>query len=367
MRIGVPVETAPGERRVSLVPETVQRLTRAGVEVVVERGAGDRAWFRDAAYEKAGARLGGAEEAFSADLVLKVRRPSGEEARQMKRGAAVVGLLQPAASRDLFRLLAELGVNGLALELVPRITRAQSIDALSSQATVAGNRAVLLAANRSPRMFPMLTTAAGTITPARVFVIGAGVAGLQAIATARRLGAVVSAFDVRPAVREQVKSLGAAFVEAEAVAAEGSGGYATELAGEQQRRVLEAIARHLIEQDVVISTAQIPGKRAPELVTAAMIRSMRPGSVIVDLAAESGGNTEVTRPGEEVEVDGVTVLAPLDLPSAAPVNASQMYSRNLEALLKLVLKDGALVLDPADEVVGPMITVLDGQVRRESP
>jgi NAD(P) transhydrogenase subunit alpha len=367
MRIGVPAESAAGERRVSLVPEAVQRLSRAGMELVVERGAGSRAWFLDAAYERAGARLAGAADALAADVVLKVRRPSEEEAAQMRRGATLAALLQPAASGELFLRLAALGVNAIAMELVPRISRAQSLDALSSQATVAGNRAVILAASRAPRIFPMLTTAAGTVTPARVFVVGAGVAGLQAIATARRLGAVVSAFDVRPAVREQVRSLGAAFLEVEAVAAVGAGGYAAELAGDAQARVLAAIGRHLQEQDVVITTAQVPGKRAPILVTADMIRAMRPGSVIVDLAGESGGNTELTRPGEDVDVDGVSVLAPLDLASAAPVNASQMYSRNLEALLKLVVKDGRATLDPTDPVVGPMIAVLDGRVRAESP
>jgi NAD(P) transhydrogenase subunit alpha len=367
MRIGVPAETTAGERRVSLVPETVHRLTVAGLEVVVQRGAGERAWFPDAANGKAGALLFGAGEALGADLVLKVRAPSETEVDGMRRGATLVALLQPASSGELFRRLADRGVNAVAMELVPRISRAQSLDALSSQATVAGNRAVVLAAARSPRLFPMLTTAAGTVTPARLFVIGAGVAGLQAIATARRLGAVVSAFDVRPAVREQVRSLGAAFVEVEGTAAEGAGGYATELAGEAQARTLAAIGRHLLEQDVVVTTAQIPGRRAPVLVTADMIRAMRPGSVIVDLAGESGGNTEVTRPGEDVELNGVTVLAPLDLPSAAPVNASQMYSRNLEALLKLVVKDGRLSVDPADEVVGPMFAVLDGTVRLEHP
>jgi NAD(P) transhydrogenase subunit alpha len=367
MRIGVPAETAPGERRVSLVPEGVHRLARAGVEVTVERGAGDRAWFRDAAYERAGARLGGAEEALSADLVLKVRRPSEEEVARMRRGGALVGLLQPATGGELFRRLAERGVDALAMELVPRITRAQAIDALSSQATVAGYRAVILAASRAPRLFPMLTTAAGPVAPARLFVIGAGVAGLQAIATGRRLGAVVSAFDVRPAVREQVASLGAAFLESEVAASEGAGGYAAELPEEARRRVLEAVGRHLVEQDVVVTTAQVPGKRAPVLVTGDMVRAMRPGSVIVDLAGETGGNTEVTRPGEEVDVGGVLVLAPLDLPSAASVNASQMYSRNLEALLKLVLAGGQLRLDPSDEVVGPMIAVLGGRVHRENP
>jgi len=366
MRIGIPKESAPGERRVALVPDAAARLVRSGLEVAVERGAGDRAFLPDALYERGGARLSDGEEALSADLVLAVRRPSDDRVARLRKGATLVGLLQPAANPELLRTLAERGVQAIALERVPRISRAQALDALSSQATVAGYKAVLLGAASSPRLLPMLTTAAGTLAPAKVFVIGAGVAGLQAIATARRLGGVVSAFDVRPAVREQVQSLGASFVDAE-VQAEGAGGYAAELGGDGRSRALAAIARRLPEQDLVVCTAQVPGKRAPVLVTDEMIRTMKAGSVIVDLAADSGGNTAATRPGETVEAGGVRVLAPLDLAASVPLHASQMYSRNLESLLRLVLADGRLRLDPADEVVGPMTVVFDGRVRLESP
>jgi len=366
MRIGVPKETAARERRVALVPDAVARLARAGLEVAVERGAGDAAFLSDALYEKAGARLVSAEEALASDLVLKVRRPSDEEVRHMRSGAAVAALLQPAASAGLLQQLAAGKVDALAMELVPRITRAQSIDALSSQATVAGFKAVILGAAHLPRLMPMLTTAAGTLAPAKVLILGAGVAGLQAIATARRLGGVVSAFDVRPAVREQVRSLGASFVEVE-VAAEGTGGYAKELAEDQQLRVLAAVGRAIADQDLVVSTAQIPGKRAPLLVTEEALRSMKPGSIVVDLAAETGGNTAVTRPGETVEIHGVSVMGPLDLAATVPLHASQMYSRNLEGLLKLLLGDGQLHLDPRDEIVGAMAVVLGGQVRIGQP
>jgi NAD(P) transhydrogenase subunit alpha len=289
-----------------------------------------------------------------------------EEARRLRPGAAVVALLQPASAAEVLSCLAAGRVDALAMELVPRVSRAQSLDALSSQATVAGYEAVLLGASRLPRLLPMLTTAAGTLAPAKVLVLGAGVAGLQAVATARRLGGVVSAFDVRPAVREQVRSLGAAFVEVD-VAAEGAGGYATELAEEQQRRVAAAVTRAVADQDLVVCTAQVPGKRAPRLVSEEALRAMKPGSVVVDLAAETGGNTAVTRAGEEVVVGGVTVLGPLDLASAAPLHASQMYARNLEALLKLVVVDGRLRLDSSDEIVGPMAVVLDGKVRYGQP
>jgi NAD(P) transhydrogenase subunit alpha len=366
MRVGVPRETAPRERRVALVPDGVARLRRAGLEVVVERGAGAGAFLPDAAYEAAGATLAGAGEALAADLVLKVRRPSAEEAERLSPGATVAGLLRPAASGELLRRLAERRVNALAMELVPRITRAQALDALSSQATVAGYKAVLLGADRLLQLMPMLTTAAGTLAPAKVLVLGAGVAGLQAIATARRLGGVVSAFDVRPAVREQVRSLGAAFVAVE-VAAEGAGGYARELAEDQQRRVLEAVARAIAGQDLVVSTAQVPGRRAPLLVTDEMLRTMAPGSVVVDLAAETGGNVAATRPGETVVAHGVTVVGALDLAAEVPRHASQMYGRNLEALVKLVARDGRLALEPMDEIVGPMTVVLDGEVRTPPP
>jgi NAD(P) transhydrogenase subunit alpha len=366
MKIGVPAETAAGERRVALVPEMVSRLVKGKHEVVVEAGAGARAGFDDEAYRAAGARLASAAEALAAPMVLKVRRPSPVEAEAMAEGAALAALLAPGAADGgpVLEALARRRVTAFAMELVPRITRAQSLDALSSQATLSGYLSVLLGAAAMTRILPMLTTAAGTLAPAKAFVVGAGVAGLQAIATARRLGAVVSAFDVRPVVKEQVQSLGASFVEVAQVAAEGAGGYARELAEEQQRRVLEALAGHLPSQDLVVTTALVPGKPAPRLLTADMVRSMRPGSAVVDLAAEAGGNCECTRPGETVEVGGVSVLGPLDLPSRLPFHASQMYSRNLLAFLQVVVRDGALAFDPKDEIAGAMAVTHAGEIRR---
>jgi NAD(P) transhydrogenase subunit alpha len=367
MRIGVPKETAPGERRVALVPDSVGRLVKAGHEVLLQRGAGESAFYPDREYAAAGVSF--AEDAPAvlgdADLVLKVQKPSAEEVTGMRPGTTLVSFLAPAANGDLLADLAAQNVTALSMELVPRITRAQSMDALSSQATVAGYQAVLLGATRLPRLLPMLTTAAGTLAPAKTFVLGAGVAGLQAIATARRLGAVVSAFDVRPVVKEQVHSLGASFVEAEQVSAEGKGGYATELAEEQQRKVLEAVGRHIKDMDLVITTAQIPGRPAPRLITEEMVASMRAGSVIVDLAAEAGGNCTLTRLGETVVAHDVRILGPANLPSALPLHASQMYSRNLLTLLQHLLKDGALVLDLADEITGAMVVVHEGEVRRK--
>lgn len=365
MRIGVPRETAPGERRAALVPEAVARLVKAGHEVAVEGGAGAAAGFPDAAYAAAGARLApGAAAPLAADLVLKVRRPSPAEAEELTEGAALAAFLAPGQDAALAAILARRRVTAFAMEWVPRTTRAQALDALSSQATLAGYLSVILGAAAMTRILPMLTTAAGTLAPARCFVVGAGVAGLQAIATARRLGAVVSAFDVRPAVAEQVRSLGATFLDVPRAAAEGAGGYASELAEEQQRRVAEALARHLPAQDLVVTTAQVPGRPAPRLVTEEMVRSMRPGSALVDLAAEGGGNCACTRPGETVEVGGVAVLGPLDLPSRLPTHASQMYARNLLALVELVVKEGRLAFDPADEIAGAMALTHAGEIRR---
>jgi NAD(P) transhydrogenase subunit alpha len=366
MRIAVLKETVWGERRVALVPETITRLAKIGWTVRLEHGAGEAAGFPDSAYQAAGATIvadpAGALE--RADVCLKVQRPSFEEVALLPPGAVLACFLQPGASGELLVLLAQRKVTALALELVPRITRAQSMDALSSQATVAGYKAVLMGASALPKLLPMLTTAAGTLAPAKCFVIGAGVAGLQALATARRLGAVVSAFDVRPVVREQVQSLGASFVEAEAVSAEGAGGYAKELGEEQQRKVLEAVGRHVKDMDLVISTAQVPGRPAPRLLTEAMIRSMRPGSVIVDLAAESGGNCALTRPGETVMAGGVAVLGPMNVPSTVPLHASQMYSRNLQALLFHLVQDGQLRIDVGDEITRAVAVVHAGEVRR---
>lgn len=364
MRIGVPREIVAHERRVALVPETVGRLRKLGNEVVVERGAGTAAGFPDAQYEAAGARFGDVGEALGADLVLKVQRPTVEEVGRLREGAVLVSFLAPATSGDVIAALTARKVTALAMELVPRITRAQAMDALSSQANLAGYKAVVIGAEAMNRVLPMMTTAAGTLVPARCFVLGAGVAGLQAIATARRLGAIVSAFDVRPVVKEQVQSLGATFVEVP-VQAEGQGGYARELAEDQQRRVTEAVAQHIVSQDLVVTTAQIPGRPAPRLVTADMVRSMKPGSVIVDLAAESGGNCELTRAGEAVEVGGVHVLGPVNVPASLAFHASQTYSRNLQALLQHLLdKEGKPRLDLADEITGAMVVTHGGEIRK---
>src|ERR687887_762593 len=332
MRVGVPKESAPGERRVALVPDVVSSLVSGGFEVLVEAGAGDAASFPDAAYEEAGAGVG--SDPWGADAVVKVQAPSAEEAARLREGQILIGFLQPLTDREGIERLAGRGVTAFAMESIPRITRAQPMDALSSQATVSGYKATLLAAERLPKFFPMLMTAAGTVAPAKVLVLGAGVAGLQAIATARRLGAVVSAFDVRPVVKEQVESLGATFLELDVEGAEGVGGYAVALAADQHEREQELIAHHVAESDAVITTALIPGRPAPLLVTADAAASMRPGSVIVDLAAEAGGNVELTQPEETVVEDGVTIIGETNLPATMPTHASQMYSRNVLTLLE---------------------------------
>jgi H+-translocating NAD(P) transhydrogenase subunit alpha len=357
VRIVVPKERAADERRVALVPESVARLVRAGTEVVIERGAGAAANLSDVAYEKAGASLADASDLYTgADIVARVRRPSPEEAAMLPAGVILIALLQPSPEDPFLAGLADAGVTALALEKVPRITRAQSMDVLSSQATVAGYRAVLLGATELDKFLPMLTTAAGAIAPARVFVIGAGVAGLQAIATARRLGAVVSGFDIRAAAAEQVQSLGATFVATDLASsdAETAGGYAKQQSEDEQERTLRAIAGHIREIDLVITTAQIPGRSAPLLITEEMVRSMRPGSVIVDLAADSGGNCQLTRLGEVVVVEGVRILGPANLAAGLPLHASQMFSRNVLTLLQHLVKDGELQLNLDDEIAGPM-------------
>lgn len=352
-------ETVAGERRVALVPESVTRLVRAGNEVRVQKGAGDGALIGDEMYERAGATLVDSFEELveGADVLVRVRRPAVAEASSLPNGIALIALLQPGADSEIEGALQDAGVRALALERVPRITRAQSMDVLSSQSTVAGYMAVLIGATSITKFLPMLTTAAGAIPPAKVFVIGAGVAGLQAIATAKRLGAMVSGFDIRPAAAEQVRSLGATFIAQEAIsaAAETEGGYAREQSQDEQQRTLNAIGAHIPDMDLVISTAQIPGRPAPRLITMEMLRSMRPGSAVVDVAAESGGNCEATRPGDTIQVEGVSVIGPQNLPSTLPLHASQMFSRNVLALLQHMLKDGALVVDPDDEIVGPML------------
>ena len=360
MKIGIPKETATGERRVALVPEAVGRLVKGGHQVTLEAGAGVEAGFPDAAYVAAGATAG---DPWGADVVCKVQKPSAAEVGKLREGGALVGVLQAATSADLLRQLAQRRITAFSLELLPRITRAQPMDVLSSQATVAGYKAVLLAAATTPRFFPMLVTAAGTLPPARVLVLGAGVAGLQAIATARRLGAVVSAFDVRAAVKEQIESLGAKFLAMDQpVEGEGSGGYAKELSQDQHQREMEVLAHSVKDADVVVTTAAIPGKRAPVLVTRAAVEGMRPGSVIVDLAAESGGNCELTQAGTPVVHTGVTILGPINLPATVPQHASQMYARNVASFLGHVAKDGALQLDFADEITKGTCVTHDGKV-----
>ncbi|MDX6510655.1 MAG: H+-translocating transhydrogenase subunit alpha [Gaiellaceae bacterium] len=346
MRVGVTKETADGERRVALVPETIGRL--GDVETVVEPDAGARASFPDELYREAGATVG--DGAWDADVVVKVQRPSAEEASRLHDGQVLIGFLQPLTDREGIERLSARGVVAFALESVPRITRAQSMDALSSQATVSGYKAALLAAEHLPRFFPMLTTAAGTVPPAKVLVLGAGVAGLQAIATARRLGAVVTGFDVRPAVREQIQSLGAGWLDLGVGGAEAEGGYARELSPEEQRAQQQALESRIGEFDVVITTAAVPGRAAPRLVPASSVAAMRPGSVIVDLAADTGGNCELTERGEIVEREGVTIVGLVDLATTMPVHASQLYSRNVLALLKHLAPEGELRLDFDDEI-----------------
>jgi NAD(P) transhydrogenase subunit alpha len=349
MRVGVPKERAAGERRVALVPELAGRLVASGFEVLVERGAGEAASFPDAAYEEAGARV--ADDVYGeADAVAKVQSPDEEEVARLREGQVLVGFLQPLTDPEGIARLAACGVTAFAMESIPRITRAQPMDALSSQATVSGYKATLIAADRLPKFFPMLMTAAGTVAPAKVLVLGAGVAGLQALATARRLGAVVTGFDVRPVVREQIESLGANWLDLGVVGEETEGGYAQELSDEQQRRQQEELEARLPDFDVVITTALIPGRAAPRLIPASAVSAMRPGSVIVDLAAEAGGNCELTQPGEEVVREAVTIVGPTNLPSSMPFHASQLYARNVSALLQHLAPEGKLVLDFEDEI-----------------
>ncbi len=359
MRIGVPRETASGERRVALVPDVVSRLTGSGFDVLVEKGAGEAASFPDAAFTDAGASV--VDDVLGqAEAIAKVQKPTAEEAGRLRQGDVLIAFLQPLTDREGIDRLAAAGVVAFAMESIPRITRAQPMDALSSQATVSGYKGALLAAERLPKFFPMLTTAAGTVPPAKVLVLGAGVAGLQAIATARRLGAVVSGFDVRPVVREQVESLGAIFLDLGIRGEETEGGYATELTPEQQAQQQSELEKRLPDFDVVITTAAIPGRPAPKLIPAAAVHAMRPGSVIVDLAAETGGNCELTRPGEETVEGGVTIVGFTNLPSTMPTHASQLYARNVSALLTHLAPEGTLALDFSDEITaGACVTRKD--------
>jgi H+-translocating NAD(P) transhydrogenase subunit alpha len=368
MVIGVPSETVQGERRVALVPETVAKLVKAGSTVVVERGAGNAASFLDGAYEEAGASLASdaAELYATADLIVKVQRPSEVELALTRPGQTLIALLAPLGDPASVEAYAVRKINALSMDAIPRITRAQAMDVLSSQANIGGYKAVLIAAELLPRFFPMLTTAAGTIPPAKVLILGAGVAGLQAIATARRLGAVVSAYDTRSVVKEQVQSLGATFLALDlGVEGEGAGGYAKALTPEQETKQQELLAQSIAGQDVVITTAAVPGRRAPLLITDAAVRGMKPGSVIVDLAAETGGNCELTQPGKVIVVHDVTIVGTANLPSTMPYHASQLYSRNVYALLLLLIKEGALDLNMSDDVIKGTTLVHEGTIVHE--
>jgi NAD(P) transhydrogenase subunit alpha len=365
MKTVVPRETRAGERRVALVPETVKRLVAKGFEVVIEAGAGAGSSIDDEEYRAAGATIEGAADPLwrAADLVVKIHPPTPGEVELLRPGAAVISLLYPLTNVELVRLLASKNITAIAADQIPRTTLAQSMDVLSSQATAAGYRAVILAAQALPKFFPMLMTAAGTVTPARVLILGAGVAGLQAIAVARRLGAIVEAFDVRQAVREQIESLGAKFVEVPlSETAEGAGGYARELGEESQRRTREVLGQHLTRTDACITTALVPGKRAPLLITEGMVRGMRPGSVIVDLAAEQSGNCELTAPGQTVVRHGVTIVGPLDVAADVAVHASQMYSRNMEKFLLHLVRNGALTPNFDDEITRGSVITHGGQI-----
>jgi H+-translocating NAD(P) transhydrogenase subunit alpha len=371
MKVGVAKETAPNERRVALVPEVVPRLTKAGLDVLVEKGAGDGAAIPDDQYTSAGADIVATAKLYQdADVVLKVQKPSDAELSRLRTGQVLIGLLQPLIDHDLARRVAEAGVTAVSLDTLPRtLSRAQTMDALSSQANVGGYRAVLIAANAFGRYFPLLTTAAGTAKPANVLVLGIGVAGLQAIATARRLGAVVKAYDVRAETREQAQSLGAQFLVLKSVAdATGTGGYARELSAEERQAQQEELNGHIAGMDVVITTAQVPGRRPPLLVTAAAVAAMKPGSIIVDMAASAlGGNVELSKPDEVVVTDnGVTIHAPTNLPATMPAGASIFYARNISALLLHFVKDGRIGFDLEDEIARGTVISHEGAVVHEA-
>jgi NAD(P) transhydrogenase subunit alpha len=362
MFVGVPKETAEGERRVALVPDVVRRLRGHGVEVLVEAGAGAGAMIPDGLYEEAGARVAGAAEVWAAPVVAKVAPPSSEEIAQLKAGGVLIAFLAPLSNAESTQGLAKANVTAFAMEAIPRISRAQAMDALSSQSNVAGYRAALLGAEHLGRFYPMLMTAAGTIPPAKVLVLGAGVAGLQALATARRLGAQTTGYDVRPEVAEQVRSLGAGWLDL-GIEAAGEGGYARELTDEEKAAQQQALTDAIKGFDVVITTALVPGRPAPKLVTAEAVEGMKPGSVIIDLAGETGGNCELTTPGETTVEHDVTIASPLNLPAAMPEHASQLYARNVQALLELMLDDdGALKLDFADEIIAGACITRDGEI-----
>ena len=367
VRVGVARETAAGERRVALVPDAAAKLSPAGIELIVQAGAGESASFLDSAFAEAGFNVvpDAAVLHRVADVVVRIQKPSVEEISQLRTGQTLIAMLQPLLNPELVQQIAGRGVTAFSMDSIPRITRAQSMDVLSSQATVSGYKSALAAAASLGKFMPMLTTAAGTVPPARVLVLGAGVAGLQALATARRLGAVVSAFDTRPVVKEQVESLGATFLELDVQGDQTAGGYATELSEEQHHREQELIGKHVADADAVITTAAIPGKRAPVLITEAAVLAMRPGSVIVDLAAETGGNCELTVPGETVVRHNVTIVGLLNWPSQMPQHASQMYSRNVQALLLHLVQESELVLDFEDEITRETCVAHEGSPTRE--
>jgi NAD(P) transhydrogenase subunit alpha len=367
MRIGVPKETAEGERRVALIPDVVKSLKESGLEVVVESGAGAESGHPDPQYSEAGAEVAGAEDAWGSDVVLRVAVPSSEEIGRLRSGQVLIGHLAPLTSAETTKALAQSGATSFAMEAIPRITRAQAMDALSSQANVAGYAAALLAAREAGRFFPMMTTAAGTVAPAKVLVLGAGVAGLQAIATAKRLGAIVTGFDIRRAAWEQIASLGGRPLELEFIPdAEAEGGYARPLTDEENEQVREALTENAAKQDVIITTAQIPGRPAPLLITAEAVRGMQPGSVIVDLAADSGGNVEPSQAGETVVENGVKVIGPVNLPSELATHASQLYAKNVENLLGLMVDDeGNLKIDFSDEIIAGACITHEGEIRNE--
>lgn len=365
VKVGVPKETSPGEKRVALVPSVATRLAKLGVEILLEKGAGEGTKIPDSAYQGVTLVDGNKSLYKDCDIILKVQSPSQEQIRLMHEGAILLSFLQATREANKVKLLRDRKITCFAMELVPRITRAQGMDALSSQASVAGYKAALIAANTLERFLPMLTTAAGTIRPAKVLVIGAGVAGLQAIATAKRLGAQVEAYDVRSATKEQVESLGARFVQAD-VRAEGEGGYARELTDAEKQAQQDMLAQHVAQADAVITTASVPGREAPKIISKAMVDGMKPGAVLVDLAAESGGNCELTKAGEQIQYGDVTIIGPTNVTSQLSEHASEMYSRNLLNFLELIVEDGELSLDWDDEVVARTALTHDGEIKHDA-
>jgi NAD(P) transhydrogenase subunit alpha len=365
IKVAVPKEVFPGERRVSLDPGVAQRFAKLGAQVLVQKGAGKGAHFTDAAYENDFTLVDDAQSLYAdADVVLKVQPPTMEEVDLMKEGAVVLGFMQPHKHVDLITRMRDRTITSFAVEFIPRISRAQSMDALSSQASVAGYKVALMAAELASVFFPMLTTAAGTIRPAKALVVGAGVAGLQAIATCKRLGAQVEAYDIRAAAKEQVESLGARLIDT-GVSAEATGGYARELTAEEKQRQAGVLAKHIAAANVVITTASVPGRPAPKIVSAAMVDAMKPGAVIVDLAAENGGNCELTRPGETYERQDVIIHGPINIPSLIPVHATEMYAKNLYNFLSPFIKEGELALDWNDEVIAESVLTHAGEIRHE--